>query len=1170
MRIDVLDMHAFGPFTDARLSFEGTAPGAIDLIVGRNGAGKSTARRSVEGVLFGIPRNTRDAHRHAPDRLRVAARLSRPDGEQLAVVRRKGTKSTLTTPDGTPVDENRLVAFMRGLDRDLFASMFSFSREALEQGGRDLLAGKGTLSESLFGAALGLGRIHELLHELEEEAAALYTHGGSVRQLNAALSEYKDLRGHIRRAAADPAAHARVTADLQAARATRDGICAEHESARTELGRLERLERVLGSLAAWRGTVRELEALGDVPQIDPDAGERRRRAVESLDRARRQEEDAQRSIDQIGAELAALPAGDDVRAFRSDIGLLAGRIGEITKAREDLPRRAAERDMRLRAANEAFAQVRTGLDVEGGRALRPTAAQRTRLNELISDHGARSARLAAARQARVDAAAELDAAETALTQLPAPPDDGELRLQVDVAVAAGDLDERIDDARSESTVAAREVRQKLNQLPAWDRPVDELVASEVPGEHVLAEFEARRQDLSLAERELADRRRKHAEAHDAMHLRRRNLEQGGAPPTKSELLERRRARDERFDDLRTAWAEAPGGAPQIEADYTEMVATADEVSDQLRDEADRVAAAERLELEAEQLDLDARRIAERELELEEERAASDADWRAAWQAVTAEPGTVAAMRGWLGKRDAVVAAAEQARRAQTAYEKAAARRTALRDALAGAASGLRAPAPGEDEELRPVLARASRILERIDVQSRAVADAEQRLEAARKALDRATREEADASSEEGGWRGEWARALEPLGLPAATRVRECQAILDALADAFTHLDSADVLDERVEKMQADIADFECAARRLAARAAPELDAPTPIDLVAALNRRLKDAETSALTREGLEPRLEEANQALETERQNAADARGQLDALAAAAGVDSVAELPAVEERAERRRSLSAKRDELEERIAEVGGDTADVLAEVLDGETAESLRVKREAAARIVHELADKLEAATERVVSERRVLEAMDGSAEAAELSERAESTLARIRGAAERYVELRLAICILRAAMDRHRDEHQGPLLERAGELFDELTRGELTRLLATVDGGPTPVLRAIDRDGAEIPVDGLSDGQRDQLFLALRVASLEQYFEHAEPVPIVVDDAFINFDDPSTAAGLRLLAGLAERTQVLFFTHHDHVVKLAEAALAPAQLAVRRLDWRDRASSVVRAA
>jgi uncharacterized protein YhaN len=82
---------------------------------------------------------------------------------------------------------------------------------------------------------------------------------------------------------------------------------------------------------------------------------------------------------------------------------------------------------------------------------------------------------------------------------------------------------------------------------------------------------------------------------------------------------------------------------------------------------------------------------------------------------------------------------------------------------------------------------------------------------------------------------------------------------------------------------------------------------------------------------------------------------------------------------------------------------------------------------------------------------------------------------------------------------------------------------------------------------VPVSGMSTGTADQLYLALRVASIEDYLERAEALPFIADDLFINFDDGRAAAGFRLLGQLAQKTQVLFFTHHQHLVDIAKATL-----------------------
>jgi uncharacterized protein YhaN len=116
---------------------------------------------------------------------------------------------------------------------------------------------------------------------------------------------------------------------------------------------------------------------------------------------------------------------------------------------------------------------------------------------------------------------------------------------------------------------------------------------------------------------------------------------------------------------------------------------------------------------------------------------------------------------------------------------------------------------------------------------------------------------------------------------------------------------------------------------------------------------------------------------------------------------------------------------------------------------------------------------------------------------------------------------------------------------------LTLGRYAGL--TVDFGSDDdeaALYAVRQDGARVPVEGLSDGARDQLYLALRLASIERYLLRNEPMPVVLDDILVHSDEDRTRAALGVLGELATKTQVLLFTHHAHVVEAARAVLGPA--------------------
>ena len=151
------------------------------------------------------------------------------------------------------------------------------------------------------------------------------------------------------------------------------------------------------------------------------------------------------------------------------------------------------------------------------------------------------------------------------------------------------------------------------------------------------------------------------------------------------------------------------------------------------------------------------------------------------------------------------------------------------------------------------------------------------------------------------------------------------------------------------------------------------------------------------------------------------------------------------------------------------------------------------------------------------------------------------------AEQYVRLRAAETLLQWVVDRYRREKQGPLLKRASELFGILTDGSFQGLQVDYDEQDSPKLAGVRQDGRSVKFSGMSTGSADQLYLALRVAAIEDFLSHSPSLPFIADDLFINFDNNRASAGFKVLFQLAQKTQVLFFTHHKHLLDIAKEAL-----------------------
>ena len=91
----------------------------------------------------------------------------------------------------------------------------------------------------------------------------------------------------------------------------------------------------------------------------------------------------------------------------------------------------------------------------------------------------------------------------------------------------------------------------------------------------------------------------------------------------------------------------------------------------------------------------------------------------------------------------------------------------------------------------------------------------------------------------------------------------------------------------------------------------------------------------------------------------------------------------------------------------------------------------------------------------------------------------------------------------------------------------------------------------RDGVDVASAahlGEEDGKLG-LDLALRLALVQSVSEVGEPVPMLLDDPFANYDDGRLARTMNLISDIAKVNQVLLFTCREDVARAAESVNAP---------------------
>ncbi len=1159
MRLKRLDLTAFGQFADA--SYElGDGEADFHLFYGPNEAGKSTALRAISGFLFGIAEQTPDAYLVKPSQLRVGAVVQSHSGER-EWVRRKGRTKTLLDADGAPADESALSALLGGVSREQFARMFGLDHETLRSGGQELLRGSGSVGESLFSAGAGGALVHAVLRRLEQDAAEIYTPRGRKKALNLAIGSVNEAMKSVE-LSTTPQAWEQQRRALADAEAEQRKLEDEARQLKARSLQLARTRRVRTLIAKRRDLKQQLAELGSSPALPVDAAGRREAAQEQATEATHELRALDRRVAQLDAELAVLP--EDDLALRLDADAVADleeALGRHRAAASDLPKVRAKADKAQAEVAQVLARLdwpetpdqvaslRLGTAVMA--AVRPLALEHAGLEQRRQQAGARTA----------EARENLETEQRRLGDIDTPARFDELSEALRRAQSAGQLGNQEQVLRAE-LVEVERARTALTRL-LFGRPDANPEVDAVPTAAQIARFSKRLDKLDTRAREL-DRDAELSEtAKRGAVAQIRELQAAGDVPTPDELNRLREARDELWNATRVALADDPH-APAADR-FLLAIQHADDCADRLLRDSDRVAALERARTQQRNAEADASQIAKSRERLQTDQIEFDNAWRELWAAAGVRPQAPAQMLEWRQRYDELCELEVARATLQAKVERAADAARALSQALVVALGDVGVGASTTDD-LTSLMHRASSLVrvfedglrQRAELQGRVVA-AERELAARRRDAEQI----AEALTE---WNRRWAEAVAPLRLQPDASPAAAVAVLDQLQELFKRHEDYAGYARRAEGMLRDSAEFESQVRDLSTRIGLSFEGPAG-EVARKLIDRSRAARQSARRREAVTEQLEalRAERAVADERHAAAS--GRLADMMRAADVETLDELIVAEQRAAQLRQLQAALAQNEEHLEPVGeGVPLAQLEREVDSTDPASLDVALAELDASLHEVDEQIASGRDRIASIRGGL-AMFEESRAADQAIALQERIAKIPDLVHRYMRLRLAHIVLRREMEAYRQRNQGPILERASSVFRRLTLERYAGLEVDFDASDQAILKAVSAE-ASVGVEQLSDGARDQLYLALRVASLERYFVHGAPIPLVFDDILVHFDDERAAAALGVLAELSRSAQVLFFTHHARVAELARTAL-DGQLTEHRLASSASRSAVVQA-
>lgn len=1155
MRIEALNLERYGAFESRTVDLSG--PGLI-VIHGPNEAGKSTCLSAIGDFLYGIPHNSPLGF-FGYDAMRVGATLSTAAGERLSLHRRKGRGKTLIDETGVGHEDSLLAGLLGATDRDRFTQLFGLDHESLRVGGARLLAADGEIGRLIVEAGGGLQHLMARLDDLDAEADKLFdTRRRADRTFYQGLDAFADAEGRLRESSLSRETYEAVRKTRDQAQSRLEELRLEQRAGVADVSRLERLVRVAPLLGQLGPVEADLAVFDDLKALPTAFHARWVTAQHAGLEAEERVGQARTAHDQLAARIDKLAADPRVAGVDLDLKDLSERIIIITEQRRDRPNRQRE----LVDDEAKLAQLRERLKAADAKALAAhlppedavEAVQRLALDATgrLGQRAQAEARIAEAQDAVATLTGDIVRTAALGHDQAWGVEPGAFASLAALAAAAA---VRARQAEASRSALARDIISlgfaddvALAALACPDRATIQAEAA-VRGQQ---EAEQTRQVAALATAR---------SARDGAQAEMERLRQGGTVATSEALAAARSARAAAWAPIHESyltWTKRPDA--QRTEDVANLVAQlteADDVADRRATEAQRIAAlagAEQRRADA-QATIDAAEGAQKKLT--EDLAARRVAFCAAFPEATTRVAELPALAALVEARsDLLGRAADLADEARDLDRQQADLEPAME--LLAATEALAGLTP---DSASPLAARAQAAVAAIISHDRELADLARRrgeLERAEASLRSQQRALEALAIAEDAWDKAWRAPLAQLGAAPDTTPEAAAALANQWASARGVLSSIAQTRRRMERMDEDEAELTARVARLAAI----LEISVPDDRLQAAAilieyGRAQDAVGSERT--ALEPELEQLHSRLATAEQARHAARSMLEnlALEAGAAAEDSDGLSAVAERSRGRDDLALVRAQLLDQVRTAGDglDFAELSGQLGDRD-ADTLKGDLAAIGSRLSEVEAESEAAIREAQAARLQLAGYESDEDANRALADRESATARMHGALERYVEVRLARELVGAAIARVRASQQDPLIRRAGELFAAMTQGRFAGVETDVDDKGVPVVVGRRTGGGIVPVSALSDGSRDQLFLAFRLASLEVYCGATEPLPFVADDILVHFDDPRSAATLDLLSDFAATTQVLLFTHHESV-RDAAARLGAARATVVEL-------------
>ena len=406
----------------------------------------------------------------------------------------------------------------------------------------------------------------------------------------------------------------------------------------------------------------------------------------------------------------------------------------------------------------------------------------------------------------------------------------------------------------------------------------------------------------------------------------------------------------------------------------------------------------------------------------------------------------------------------------------------------------------------------------------------------------AEQESADAAAQE--TQRQWCQWLAERGLNETLPPDAISTFLARIETTRASLSEAEGMRRRVAAIDHDIEQFRQQVAPLASRHGISLNPGNHGQLASAADRliqRLDEVQSLYSRREQAGTQAQEIRRLLENRKHRVQSAELEQTELLAAGDTDDAEEFRRRARQHQERQKIERHRDELRRSLEQISGpgDRFDAFLRSLQSTDPETLN--QESA--LLQDRCDQLEARRNALREARggidNELAQLANEDESSALRIRKHAMVEQLREHARQWSRLTIAEALLEKTRQMFEQERQPSVIRHAQDFFASVTGQRYQRLYAPI-GEQT--ITVTDADNASRQPAELSRGTREQLYLALRFGLIREFGEHAERLPVVVDEALVNFDPQRARLSAQSFAQLSETNQVLVFTCHPDIADM----------------------------